>query len=239
MYPPIATLCYHKKIVACHVPPTATTSETPQATGMDESSSNKLFHNSPLFPNDVPSLLNIQLVCVPQLPSLPDKQPVYTPYCTMKGFAENWKNQIDTSRVGAGYFLSIQGRPEFNPSEYIAFRGLEWSDAQQLLPEWSGWMQDLKNCTYEHVNRRAKSAPAMTSDDIYNFYKKRIVDNHELEILELRRGESSRQVATRSSLASSSSTLSTPSSTQERPTMDGDSTTTTASTSSSLDVINA
>ncbi|KAF9993294.1 hypothetical protein BGZ79_002057, partial [Entomortierella chlamydospora] len=104
---------------------------------------------------------------------------------------EAWKDEIDTTKVGSGYFLSIIGRPEFNPSEYISFRGLTYPEAQRLLPaEWVGWIQDLKTSTYEHVRRRAVSTPAMTFDDIYNFYKTRIVDHHELEILE----ESSEQV---------------------------------------------
>ncbi|KAF9343785.1 hypothetical protein BGX26_005202 [Mortierella sp. AD094] len=104
---------------------------------------------------------------------------------------EAWKDEIDATKAGAGYFLSIKGRPEFNPSEYISFRGLTLSEAQRLLPaEWVGWIQDLKTSTYEHVQRRAVSAPTMTVDDIYNFYKTRILDHHELEIL----GESSQQV---------------------------------------------
>ncbi|KAF9437555.1 hypothetical protein BGZ76_000263 [Entomortierella beljakovae] len=37
---------------------------------------------------------------------------------------------------------------------------------------------------------KAKSTPAMTYEDIYNFYKEQIVDNHEINIL----STSSRQV---------------------------------------------
>src|SRR5690349_3221098 len=95
---------------------------------------------------------------------------------------EAWKNGIDTARAGAGYFLSFKGKPEFKPSEYVSFRRLTLSEAQRLLPaEWVRWVQDLKASPYEHVRRRAASAPTMTVDDIYNFYKTRILDNHELE----------------------------------------------------------
>ncbi|KAF9920695.1 hypothetical protein FBU30_009381 [Linnemannia zychae] len=104
---------------------------------------------------------------------------------------EAWKNEIDTTRAGAGYFLAFKGKPEFKPMDYVAFRALTLSKAQHLLPaEWIQWIQDLKTSPYEHVRRRAISAPILTVDDIYNFYKTRIVDSHELEIL----GESSRQV---------------------------------------------
>ena len=104
---------------------------------------------------------------------------------------EACKNGIDTARAGAGYFLSIKGRPEFTPSEYVSFRGLTLSEAQRLLPaEWVRWVQDLQTSSSEHVRRRAASAPTMTVDDIYNFYKSRIIDYHELGILE----ESSQQV---------------------------------------------
>ncbi|KAI1288619.1 hypothetical protein EDD11_009887 [Mortierella claussenii] len=104
---------------------------------------------------------------------------------------EAWKNEIDTARVGAGYFLSFKGKPEFKPLEYVSFRGLTSSEAQRLLPaEWIQWVQDLKASPSEHVRRRAVSAPTLTVDAIHGFYKARIVDNHELELL----GESSQQV---------------------------------------------
>lgn len=32
---------------------------------------------------------------------------------------ETWKNEIEATKAGAGYFLSMKGRPESNPSEYI------------------------------------------------------------------------------------------------------------------------
>ncbi|KAF9364625.1 hypothetical protein BGX34_000929 [Mortierella sp. NVP85] len=101
-----------------------------------------------------------------------------------------WKDEIEATRAGAGYFLSLKGRPEFDLLDYIAFRGLVWSEAQCLPREWNGWMQDMKTSAFEHVRRRALSAPVMTFQDVYNFYKVRIVDRHELEILE----ESSQQV---------------------------------------------
>ncbi|KAF9575148.1 hypothetical protein BGW38_008246 [Lunasporangiospora selenospora] len=105
-------------------------------------------------------------------------------------FNEAWKDEIDATKAGAGYFLSLKGRPEFNPLDYISFRGLVWSEAPCLPSEWVGWMQDLKVSTFEHVRRRALTAPALTFHDVYNVYKVRILDRHELEIL----GESSQQV---------------------------------------------
>jgi hypothetical protein len=99
--------------------------------------------------------------------------------------------RLTPPRLEPGIFLSFKGRPEFNPSDYISFRGLPWSEAQRLLPaEWVGWIQDMKTSNFEHVRRRALSAPTMTVHDVYNFYKIRILDHHELEIL----GESSQQV---------------------------------------------
>ncbi len=54
---------------------------------------------------------------------------------------EAWKDEIDATRAGVGYFLSFKERPEFNPSDYMLFRGLLWSEAQRLLPtEWVGWI---------------------------------------------------------------------------------------------------
>ncbi|KAF9080149.1 hypothetical protein BGX27_005699, partial [Mortierella sp. AM989] len=50
-----------------------------------------------------------------------------------------------------------------------------------------GWMHDMMTSTFVHVRRRALS---MTVHDVYNFYKIRILDQYELEILE----ESSQQV---------------------------------------------
>lgn len=104
---------------------------------------------------------------------------------------EAWKSGIDPDRTGAAYFLSLKGSLLFKPLDYVSSRGLTLSEAQRLLPaEWAQWIQDLKTNSYEHVRRRAAAAPSMTVDDIYDFYKSRIVDSHELEIL----GESSRQV---------------------------------------------
>jgi hypothetical protein len=103
---------------------------------------------------------------------------------------EAWKDEIDATRAGAGYFLSLKGRPEFGPLDYISFHGLVWSEAQCLPSEWIGWMQDMKASTFEHVRRRALSAPVMALHDVYNFFKVRILEHHELEIL----GESSQQV---------------------------------------------
>lgn len=43
-----------------------------------------------------------------------------------------WKDEINTTKVGAGYFLSLEGRCDFNASEYISFRGLKHSVFFQL-----------------------------------------------------------------------------------------------------------
>ncbi|KAF9182563.1 hypothetical protein BGZ49_004687 [Haplosporangium sp. Z 27] len=96
-----------------------------------------------------------------------------------------WQTTIDANRLGAGYFLSQRGRLHFDPSEYIAFRALEKSRSSQLLLEWARWMQDLQNSSHEFVCQKAKAAPRMTNKDIDNYYKDRIVANHELDILEI------------------------------------------------------
>ncbi|KAK3833214.1 MAG: hypothetical protein J3R72DRAFT_233116 [Linnemannia gamsii] len=125
--------------------------------------------------------------------------PHITPYRAMEGRSQSskglnneaWKDEIDTGKIGAGYFLSLKGRPDFDPLEYVSFRGLTWAEAERLLPaEWTGWVQDLKTNTYKHIQRRAVSAPILTVHDIYNFYKNQLLDHHELGIL----GESSQQV---------------------------------------------
>ncbi|GJJ77616.1 hypothetical protein EMPS_09975 [Entomortierella parvispora] len=56
--------------------------------------------------------------------------------------------------------------------------------------EWAEWMKYLKTSKYAHVQRRAVAASTLTVDDIFKFYKDRVLDNHELGIL----GETSGQV---------------------------------------------
>jgi hypothetical protein len=54
---------------------------------------------------------------------------------------DEWKDAIDENRPGLGYFLSLSGRVEFKPSDYMVFRKQNLSFAQQILPvEWAEWM---------------------------------------------------------------------------------------------------
>ncbi|KAF9086105.1 hypothetical protein BGX27_003273, partial [Mortierella sp. AM989] len=84
---------------------------------------------------------------------------------------KDWKLGIDSSRVGAEYFLSQPARPVFIPADYISFRALGHEDSYQLLSEWSQWMDDLGQSSYEHIRRRAKSAETMTKYDIDKYYE--------------------------------------------------------------------
>ncbi|KAK3844408.1 MAG: hypothetical protein J3R72DRAFT_438838 [Linnemannia gamsii] len=95
----------------------------------------------------------------------------------------DWRSEFDSRRKGAGYFFSQRGRLSFTPSGYIGFRSLDRAHSSSLLQEWDVWIRDLKACTQEHVQRAAKAAPSLTTNDLDQYYRDRIVADRDLEVL--------------------------------------------------------
>jgi hypothetical protein len=106
--------------------------------------------------------------------------------------ADEWKQEIDPSKDGAGYFLTQQKGPLFITDDYIAFRNMPWPESRALVIEWTSWLLHFRNSAFDHVHQKVISADTMTFDDIFEFHRKAIHRNHELEMLK----ESSAQILT-------------------------------------------
>lgn len=96
----------------------------------------------------------------------------------------DWRDHLNSARVGAGYFLSQQGRLIFTPEGYIEFRALRREDSEKLLQEWDRWIRDLRNCPFEHVKIAAGLAPSMRRKDLEAYYREQVVTESEITSLE-------------------------------------------------------
>jgi len=105
---------------------------------------------------------------------------------------DEWKQEIDPSKDGAGYFLTQQEGPLFITGDYIAFRDVPWPESRVLVLEWTSWLLHFRNSAFDHVRQKVISAETMTFDDVFEFHRKVIQRNHELELLK----ESSAQILT-------------------------------------------
>ncbi|ORZ07705.1 hypothetical protein BCR41DRAFT_399515 [Lobosporangium transversale] len=97
----------------------------------------------------------------------------------------DWNEVISVSRKGAGYLISLSGRLEFNPCDYIAFRGLrrEKTLLLRLRQEWDQWIRDLKKSKVAKVREAAINAPRMTNQHLDEYYCERLIVGREWSVL--------------------------------------------------------
>ncbi|KAF9585624.1 hypothetical protein BGW38_001504 [Lunasporangiospora selenospora] len=100
-----------------------------------------------------------------------------------------WHDDINERRRGASYFLLQTKHPCFKPVDYIKYRALKQYQSSALVDEWSRWMLDLKKSSYEAVRRAAVTAPALTQDNIDDYYRDRISVDREQDALESSRNQ--------------------------------------------------
>ncbi|KAF9904570.1 hypothetical protein BX616_001247 [Lobosporangium transversale] len=107
-------------------------------------------------------------------------------YTMVKGGIDvgDWRNGFNQARVGAGYFLSQQGRLKFTPEGYIGFRALRRQDSTKLLQEWDRWIRDLRCSPFEHVKKAANLASAMCIKHLDDYYRDRVISESEIISLE-------------------------------------------------------
>lgn len=94
-----------------------------------------------------------------------------------------WRDGINDRRKGAGYFLTLKGDPSFKPADYIKYRAVQRDQSLALIEEWSRWMIDLQKSPHE-VMRRAAVAPALTQNDLDEYYQDRVSVDREQDALE-------------------------------------------------------
>jgi len=96
----------------------------------------------------------------------------------------DWRDNFNSARIGAGYFLSQQGQLTFTPEGYIGFRAVKREDSRQLIQEWNRWIRDLRSSPYLHVRIAASAAPSLCSEHLDGYYRDRVVAESEITSLE-------------------------------------------------------
>ncbi|GJJ68510.1 hypothetical protein EMPS_00856 [Entomortierella parvispora] len=102
----------------------------------------------------------------------------------MMSSPESWFDEINERRKGAGYFLLLTGRLQFNPVDYIKYRALQQDQSIILINEWARWMQDFKQSSFECARRAASIALALTQDDLDEYHRDRVSIEREQDALQ-------------------------------------------------------
>ncbi|KAH7054757.1 hypothetical protein BKA57DRAFT_234538 [Linnemannia elongata] len=95
-------------------------------------------------------------------------------------FVEHYKS----TRIGAGDFLTQNGRLQFTPEGDIEFRGVKREDSNQLIQEWDRWIRDLRTTNQDHVRNAASHAQPICSEHLDVYYRDQVVAESEITSLE-------------------------------------------------------
>ncbi|KAF9405408.1 hypothetical protein BGZ76_006584, partial [Entomortierella beljakovae] len=96
----------------------------------------------------------------------------------------DWRHTISSTRMGSGYFLSLQGQLKFTPEGYIRYRAVKRENSNMLMQEWDRWIQDLRASSYAHVRIAASAASSLCSKHLDAYYSDRVVAESEITSLE-------------------------------------------------------